>query len=161
MLSAERLCELPLELRICIANTDAQIYKRMYIYDVDFREYVKNIGASLFIKQIKVEVRENVVLYKMDDIVYSVNSRQDVDWTIDILYGSIFHNLDGPAISQPDGYRAYYVHGKIHRLNGPARIWLDGKEEYWQNGNLHRLDGPAIIYTNGTEEYWQNGVHIS
>ena len=48
----------------------------------------------------------------------------------------ILHNPYGPAIIYKDGYKAYWIEGKVHRLDGPAVIFADGDIEYWINGNI-------------------------
>jgi hypothetical protein len=67
------------------------------------------------------------------------------------------HRVYGPAIENPDGYRAWYQNGQLHRLDGPAIEWADSRRAWWQNGQLHRLDGPAIEYSNGACAWHQNG----
>jgi len=70
------------------------------------------------------------------------------------------NRLDGPAVINVYGYKAYYQEGKLHRLDGPAIIYSSGKKEYWEEGKRHRLKGPAVIYADDIEEYWEYGVMI-
>lgn len=72
-----------------------------------------------------------------------------------------FSRPDGPAIETTDGYKAWYLDGKVHRLNGHAREWANGMKEWWVNDQLSRLDGPAIESSDG-EKYWYiDGVRYS
>ena len=49
------------------------------------------------------------------------------------------HRLDGPAVEEPNGYKAWF-----------------------QNSQRHRTDGPAIEYANcDTVEYWINGKELT
>ena len=43
----------------------------------------------------------------------------------------IYHNPYGPAIIYKDGYKAYWIEGKVHKLDGPAVIFSDGEGQYW------------------------------
>jgi len=47
---------------------------------------------------------------------------------------NILHNPYGPAVINTNGYKEYWIEGKLHRLDGPARIWNNFKQEYWING---------------------------
>jgi hypothetical protein len=33
-----------------------------------------------------------------------------------------------------DGYKAWYLNGKLHRTDGPAVIWINDYKQYWVNG---------------------------
>lgn len=47
------------------------------------------------------------------------------------------HRIDGPAVIWPDGYKAWYVNGRLHRIDGPAREQcVNGHDfnEYWFDG---------------------------
>ena len=72
--------------------------------------------------------------------------------------GRKLHRLDGPAVEQADGYRAWWQNGYLHRNDGPAVESPSGYRAWFQNGQLHRLDGPAVVYANGTKEWWLNDV---
>ena len=56
----------------------------------------------------------------------------------DIVYykkdTKIFHNPYGPAYTDKNGYKGYWIEGKVHRLDGPARIWPDDNVSYFING---------------------------
>ena len=45
----------------------------------------------------------------------------------------IAHNPYGPAHTSKNGYKAYWIEGKIHRIDGPAVIYSDFEEQYWIN----------------------------
>lgn len=64
--------------------------------------------------------------------------------------GEFFHCIDGPAISYPDGYEAWYKFGKLHRENGPAIIH--------ENARRYYLDGQEV-FTSNFEEF-QSFVNI-
>ena len=68
------------------------------------------------------------------------------------------HRLNGPAVEQADGYRAWWQNGQLHRNDGPAVESPSGLRAWCQNGLLHRTDGPAVVYANGTKEWWLNDV---
>jgi hypothetical protein len=69
------------------------------------------------------------------------------------------HRLDGPAIERANGYKAWYVNGKRHRLDGPAIERANGYKAWCVNGELHRLDGPAVENTDGNKAWWVNGKY--
>jgi len=71
------------------------------------------------------------------------------------------HRLNGPAVEDSDGYKAYFVNGKRHRLDGPAIEHISGYKAYYVNNKLHRLDGPAKIWPNGDVEYWVNDIQLT
>ena len=67
------------------------------------------------------------------------------------------HRLDGPAVTGPNGYQAWWLNGQLHRADGPAVTGPNGYPEWWLNGQRHRADGPAVIWSDGTQEWWLNG----
>jgi len=69
-----------------------------------------------------------------------------------------YHRLDGPAIKCINGYKAWWVNGKLHREDGPAVDWNNGHIEYWINGQRHREDGAAVQSINSYKEWWINDV---
>ena len=71
----------------------------------------------------------------------------------------IRHNEDGPAVTTPFGYEAWYLNGLRHRDAGPAIEFEDFKAWY-EHGKAHRIGGPAKVFTDGTEQWWENGVRI-
>jgi hypothetical protein len=77
----------------------------------------------------------------------------------------ILHRIDGPAIEYADGYKAWWVDGKLHRLDGPAVELNSGSKEWWVDGKIHRLDGPAIEYVggyvDGYKSWYINGKYFS
>jgi len=46
----------------------------------------------------------------------------------------IFHREDGPAIEDPNGYKAWVLNGKLHREDGPAIEWAEGDKDWYLNG---------------------------
>jgi hypothetical protein len=38
----------------------------------------------------------------------------------------VLHRVDGPAVTYPSGYEAYWVHGIRHRIDGPSIIYSSG-----------------------------------
>ena len=65
----------------------------------------------------------------------------------------IHHREDGPAIEYVDGYKEWWLNGKLHREDGPAIEYADGNKQWQLNGKLHREDGPAVERANG-DKYW-------
>ena len=57
----------------------------------------------------------------------------------------------------------YYKKGTrtYHNPYGPAYINKQGYKEYFIDGKIHRLDGPAVIYPDGTGRYFINCEHLS
>ena len=43
----------------------------------------------------------------------------------------LLHKEDGPAYENPNGYKAWWINGKVHREDGPARIWLEDETEMY------------------------------
>src|SRR5437762_1986503 len=61
-------------------------------------------------------------------------------------------------VTNHEGVKRYYYHGKLHRFDGPAVI-LKGGEKWYSNGELHRdFDEPAIIYYNLYQIWYMNGL---
>ena len=173
MLSAERLGELPLELRICIANMDMEVYMRMYLWDPEFRSYATSVNAiNMFIERFVATNLKNGILYKIGTIIrfqqyngterwYVCNSLHDhllvkSYGTRHMINGKL-HRMDGPAVIYSNGEKNYYNNGKLHRMDGPAVIYPWGGEEYYVNGQCHRTDGPAIWLSDGYREYHIRG----
>jgi hypothetical protein len=171
MLSAERLCELPLDVRVLIANMDMEVYIRMYLYDDEFRLYADGAVAE-FIERFVVKRKDSYIEYRIgnvkyikyddgseywykDDMLHRENgpaiiySNGETHWCID----GKSHRLDGPAVISANGSEYWYVDGNLHRDDGPALLYSCGDVHWYNNGKLHRLDGPAVISANG-EEYW-------
>ncbi len=66
-----------------------------------------------------------------------------------------------PTMSVLDGSQMWRLPtGKLHRDDGPAITRPDGYEAWWQQGKLHRVGGPAVTYPDGTREWWINGVQL-
>ena len=73
---------------------------------------------------------------------------------------TILHRLDGPAYEYADGYKEWYVNGKLHRLDGSAVEYADGCKGWYVNGKRHRLDGPAVEWADGDKAWYVNGEFI-
>jgi hypothetical protein len=71
------------------------------------------------------------------------------------------HRLDGPAIESANGHKEWYVDGKLHRTDGPANEWADGTKKWYINGKRHRLDGPAIECADGYKAWFVDDGHMS
>jgi hypothetical protein len=41
---------------------------------------------------------------------------------------------DLPAVEKNNGYKAWYINGKLHRDNGPAIQYPNGEEYWYKNG---------------------------
>lgn len=181
MLTAQHLYQLPLELRIYVANMDMETYVQMYVYDNEFKVYASSINViDIFIDRFVVRKESNHTIYKFnniecrkyqdkwntrcetwykDDKIHNSHGPAHLsnDGTITYYIDGLTHRLDGPAVMYQDGGEEYYVNGKRHRLDGPAVTHSDGFIAYFVDGSLHRLDGPAIIHPDGTEQYCQYG----
>ena len=152
MLSVDYIHQLPLDLRILIANMDMKVYMRMYIYDGEFRSYATKDAAN-FIERFVIMREYFCSIYKINNITYYKYDNGREEW----YRNGVLHRLDGPAIISYE-YTAYYNDGKRHRLNGPAIMMQNPNQvEYFINGERHRLDGAAIICTNGYQSYFING----
>ena len=46
----------------------------------------------------------------------------------------ILHRIDGPAVTYPSGYKAYWIHGSRHNIYGPAIQYSDGRKLYYLFG---------------------------
>ncbi len=128
MLSAKRLCEMPLEIRVLVARMDVEVYIRMYLYDLEFRAYANN--DVLFKKLIMVKKRNHIIKYTMYNIEYHKYLCGTEFWYKD----NMFHRLYGPAVVFQSYYKAFFQHGRKHRLDGPAVVCGDGTIEYWEYG---------------------------
>ena len=134
MLSAKRLYELPLELRIEIGKKNIETYVRMYLLDPEFRIYANSIVAiKWFIDEFVAIKINNGVSYKLGDIVHYVYNNGSEKW----YKNDKPHHGDGPAVIHANGYQEYYIDDKLHREDGPAIIYADGYQEYWINGVRH------------------------
>ena len=62
-----------------------------------------------------------------------------------------------------DGDIIYYKKDAFmyHNPYGAAYIGINGYKEYWLEGKLNRLDGPAIIWCNDIQEYWIDSVKLT
>jgi len=57
--------------------------------------------------------------------------------------------------------RWYNDKDQLHRLDGPAVKYANGFKEWYVDGKIHRLDGPAVEYANGSKEWWVEGKKIT
>ena len=71
------------------------------------------------------------------------------------------HREDGPAVEYPDGSKEWYINGKRHREDGPAVEYGNGSKYWYINGERHREDGPAYEYADGTKTWWLNGIEVT
>ena len=69
---------------------------------------------------------------------------------------TIRHREDGPAIEYVDGYKAWYINGKLHRKDGPAIERASGDKDWYCNGERHREDGPAVERANDGKAWFIN-----
>ena len=60
-----------------------------------------------------------------------------------------------------DGYKKWYLNGKLHREDGPAIENSNGTKFWYLNGKLHRGDGPAIEYSDGNKYWYLNGEKLT
>jgi hypothetical protein len=56
-----------------------------------------------------------------------------------------------------DGYKFWYLNGRLHREDGPAIEHANGDKEWYLNDKLHREDGPAIESADGSKFWYLNG----
>lgn len=135
MLSAERLYELPLDVRVYIANMDMEAYIRMYLYDDEFRMYARGSNAvDEFIERFVAKRKYGYTKYKINDIIYYKYDDGGEYW----YKGDFLHRLNGPSISLSNGDRYWYANGELHREDGPAAIYAEGRELWYINGKLHK-----------------------
>lgn len=72
------------------------------------------------------------------------------------------HREDGPAIeNKRNGYKAWWLNGKLHREGAPAIERADGTKFWYLNGKLHREDGPAVEWANGDKVWYLNGERLT
>ena len=63
-----------------------------------------------------------------------------------------------------DGDKLYYSDREmtvLHREDGPAVEYEDGYKEWWLNGKLHREDGPAAKYADGSKAWFLNDACLT
>ena len=61
----------------------------------------------------------------------------------------------------PNGYKEWFLNGKLHREDGPAIESAIGHKQWFLNGKLHREDGPAVEYAIGDKWWYLNGKSMS
>jgi hypothetical protein len=60
-----------------------------------------------------------------------------------------------------NGYKEWWLDGKIHRTDGPAREWVNGTKSWYLNGKIHRTDGPAVEGADGDKRWYLDGKAVS
>jgi hypothetical protein len=178
---------LPLFVKVCIAELDIKTYSAIVRVDKDAARYY-----SSCIQQKLVKKRFTVIIIDEQKVMYKLNGkffRQDgpaIEWVngtkkwyidgkkhrtdgpaVEWYNGykewwvhGLLHREDGPAIEYSNGHREWRVNGKLHREDGPAKEFDDGTQIWYRNDKIHRKDGPALIKTNGIKEWWKNGIRI-
>lgn len=95
-------------------------------------------------------------------IILTENSKKDTLGIFEYYQHDKRHRVDGPAIELSNGYKEYWVNGKLHRDNDlPAVISNDGTQKFFINGKLHRKNGPAVIDSEGNEFFYKNGKLVN
>lgn len=150
MLSAEHIYQLPLELRIYIANMNVDAYIRMYIYDAEFRKY---FDIDYFINRFVSTKLCDGMKYTIFNTVFYIYHNGNEVW----YKNNLVHRENGPAIIHNDYCEQYLYNGNLHRTDGPAMIRYDGHQAYYYHGKLHRDNGPAVINPNGVLKYYNDG----
>ena len=67
-------------------------------------------------------------------------------------------NYTKTAIDKHGNINHYNSKGQLHRIDGPAVANQDGTKAWFINDKYHRLDGPAVVWSGGIEEWWLNGI---
>ena len=67
------------------------------------------------------------------------------------------HREDGAAIEYADGYKAWYINGKLHREDGAAIEYANGNKYWYLDDKRHRVGGPAVERADGDKEWWLDG----
>ena len=60
-----------------------------------------------------------------------------------------------------DGYKEWFLNGKLHREDGPAIEYASGTKFWYLNGKRHREDGPAIEYSSGNKVWYLNDDKVT
>ena len=101
---------------------------------------------------IKESRAENLKQLALMEIPYKV----DNDGT------EVYKTKDGYRVEDIDGFKVWYnAKGKLHRLDGPAIEQPNGTKAWYVNGERHRLDGPAIEHAGGHKEWFVNDAQLS
>ena len=53
------------------------------------------------------------------------------------------------------------MNDQLHRIDGPAVENSNGYKAWYLNDKRHRADGPAIEYSNGYKVWYLNGIRYS
>jgi hypothetical protein len=70
-------------------------------------------------------------------------------------------NFTGKCKIKSGGRTIYLLNGKYHRLDGPAIENANGYKAWYKKGYPHRLDGPAVEYSGGTKHWYKEGERYS
>ena len=92
----------------------------------------------------------------MNKYFVTVDAKGTTRWYKDAK-GTVLHRTDGPAIEWANGYKSWWLNGRLHRTTGPAIEYADGSKNWYLNGRLHRTTGPAIEYADGSKNWYLNG----
>ena len=126
-----------LDIKSCICEFDEDVWIKMVICDVGFKEYAyTKDGVNQFIK---LFYREDYGKRYLFDKLHSIN--------------------DLPTIIKYNGDNFWYYNDKLHRDNDlPALIYANGDKYWYYNEKGHREnDLPAVILCDGTKIWYRDG----
>jgi hypothetical protein len=116
-----------------------------------FSERPRILCYNIIIETIKKgKIMQYIMINDDGDKFYSRNKEM-----------TIRHREDGPAIEYADGYKAWYINGKLHREGGPAVEYTSEAKSWYVKGKLHREDGPAIEHADGYKAWFINDKQYS
>ena len=92
-----------------------------------------------------------------DDNNYNNTAKQ---WWLDNgrPCASAFALNKSPSVENYDGYKEWYINGRIYSTDGPAVTYVCAYKAWYLNGRRHRTDGPAVEYANGVKKWYVNGI---
>lgn len=127
------MLRLILDIKICIASFDEDVWINMVLYDEEFKQYAcAHAGIKQFIDNHHKVIDGNTYLF---DKLHSI--------------------YDKPAEIHYNGYHIWYYQGIRHRENDLPAIICSGSKEWFYAGFRHREnDLPAIMYDNGCHSWW-------
>ena len=89
-------------------------------------------------------------------------SLMEIPYKVDNDGTEVYKTKDGYRVEDIDGFKVWYnAKGKLHRLDGPAIEQPNGTKAWYVNGERHRLDGPAIEHAGGHKEWFVNDAQLS
>lgn len=98
---------------------------------------------------------------KFNDLRGKTTKITHKDGLVEYKFKGRHHRENGPAITTPNGFKAFFQHGVLTNKPGePAMIEPDGTLWFYVDGVLHNTKGPAIKGANITE-YWIDGKQYS